>query len=75
MAGTLPEGSPERQLLQGFASQLGGALEMIQVRQKLVAAEGVRRFNEAIWRDMGAPPLVISRMASKSLSLGVRLSR
>jgi CHASE2 domain-containing sensor protein/tRNA A-37 threonylcarbamoyl transferase component Bud32 len=42
VAGTLPEGSPERQLLQGFASQLGGALEMIQVRQKLVAAEGVR---------------------------------
>ena len=40
--GAFEEGSPERQLLQGFASQLGSALEMIQVRQKLVAAEGVR---------------------------------
>jgi len=40
--GHFPEGSPERQLLQGFAAQLGSALEMIQVRQKLVAAEGVR---------------------------------
>ena len=40
--GLFPEGSPERQLLQGFASQLGSALEMIQVRQKLVAAEGAR---------------------------------
>jgi len=40
--GIFPEGSPERQLLQGFASQLGSALEMIQVRGKLVAAEGAR---------------------------------
>jgi CHASE2 domain-containing sensor protein/tRNA A-37 threonylcarbamoyl transferase component Bud32 len=40
--GPFPEGSSERQLLQGFASQLGSALEMIQVRGKLVAAEGVR---------------------------------
>ena len=40
--GSFPEGGSERQLLQGFASQLGSALEMIQVRGKLVAAEGVR---------------------------------
>jgi len=42
VSGPFPDGSAERQLLQGFASQLGSALEMIQVRQRLVAAEGAR---------------------------------
>ena len=33
---------PERQLLNGFASQLGSALEMVQIRVKLAAAEAHR---------------------------------
>jgi len=33
---------PERQLLSGFANQLGNALEMLQIRRKLLVAEAQR---------------------------------